>query len=550
LLKDWSSTPALRAGFGQRLRSTARCSFVLLYVLTILAAPRSELWAIPALRGASAAADAPGHSAPSLPPGYLDETGTTFNVTWSLSCQTPPADAVAALEYAASLWGTWISSTVPIEVTACWTSNLNCSGDALACGGPLAYQINFPNAPWVGTFYPSALANALSGNDLDPARADITLQFKADVAWSFAITTTYLTAPSTPTDDEDFVTVALHEIAHGLGYIGNMYEDYNVGFCGDGLYGYLYPCPTTYDRFVVDSGGVALLYYHVVNPITLGARLKSDANFGGPNTVAANGGTAAKLYTPPTFLWGSSLSHLDLSTFQTGENRLMTPSYSDVTRHPGPVTLAIFQDMGWLRADGVPNVVTSGPWVVGAGQAATFTCDLIWSGYAGQPITYTWTATDQVTATHPGLTATDGVTFTWATLGEKRITLTATDGASFGNGDASAAATRMTLVFDVATSGPAQGDTDHAYTFDANVMPEIMSFPITYTWEATDQTLVVHPGQSTADSAAFTWTMPGTKAITITAAIAGATAQSVHTITIEGVVFDQFIFLPLVQRSA
>ena len=74
----------------------------------------------------------------------------------------------------------------------------------------------------------------------------------------------------------------------------------------------------------------------------------------------------------------------------------MTPSYSSVTRHPGPVTLAIFQDMGWLRAGGVPNVVTSGPLVVGVGQTVTFTGDLIWSGYAGQPITYTWTAADQL----------------------------------------------------------------------------------------------------------------------------------------------------------
>ena len=157
------------------------------------------------------------------------------------------------------------------------------------------------------TSYPIALANAFSGKDLDPVRADMTMQFRSDVLWSFATTTTRLTGP---TSDEDFVAVALHEIAHGLGFEGNMYESYNVGFCGDGPIGFLYPCPTPYDRFVVDSTGVPLLDYRSPDPRELGTRLKSDANFGGPNTVAANGGTAAKLYTPN--IWErSSLSHLD-----------------------------------------------------------------------------------------------------------------------------------------------------------------------------------------------------------------------------------------------
>jgi hypothetical protein len=322
-----------------------------------------------------------------------------------------------------------------------------------------------------------------------------------------------------------------------------MYEDYNVGFCGDGLYGYLYPCPTAYDRFTVDSAGVALLDYLTPDPRDLGARLKSDANFGGPNAVAAKGGLV-KLYTPPAFSFGSSLSHLDLNTFQAGENRLMTPSYSGVTRHPGPVTLAMFQDMGWLRADGVPNVATSGPLVVGVGSNATFTGTLVWSGYTGQPITYTWAAANQDTLVHPGLSTTDSVTLSWATPGEKSVTLTATDG------EAAASATRAALVFGVDVSGPAQGDTNHAYTFNAKVMPGGGGFPITYTWEATGKAVVVHPDKyETDDSADFTWTTPGTKTITVTVTIEGAPAQSVYLIGIGGLVLDKFIFLPLVQRQ-
>ncbi|MBN2392451.1 MAG: hypothetical protein JXR84_17105 [Anaerolineae bacterium] len=463
--------------------------------------------------------------------------GAIFDITWLASCETPPAEAVTALDYAANLWGTWISSTVPISVTVCWMPDPS-GGDALGTGMPTEYIGNFPGAPLVNTAYPIALANALSGSDLYPVLGDMTLQFKSDEDWSYVTSTTYLAAPAA---GEDFVAVALHELAHGLGFIGNMYEEYNVGFCG----GYLYPCPTPYDWFAVDSAGVTLTSYLPYEPYTLAARLKGDANFGGPNAAAANGGTAAKLYTPAIFYFGSSLSHLDLTTYQSGANDLMTPIYDGgAIRHPGPVTLGIMQDIGWLRADGVPNVVTSGPLVVGAGQVATLTGDLVWSSYAGQPITYTWTAAEQITVTHPGLAATDSVTFTWATPGEKRITLIATDGAT------STSTTRSTLVYDVSANGPTQGDTNHAYTFDAAISPEISSFTITYTWEATDKAPVVHANLSqTSDSAAFTWTMPGTKTITITAAIAGAMTYDIHEIMIEGLVLDKHIFLPLVLRQ-
>ncbi len=469
-------------------------------------------------------------------------SGATFNITWGTppSCLEPPPEAVRAFDYAAGLWGTWISSTVPIEVSICWTPNLS-GGDALGTGTPSKYVYNFSGAPLVNTAYPIALANALSGTDLEPTRADMTLQFKCDEDWSYVTTTTHLAAPSAT---YDFVSVALHELAHGLGFVGNMYESGNVGFCGNGPFGFLYPCPTPYDRFAVDSAGVTLLSYLPDDPYALAARLKGDANFNGPNTVAANAGIAAKLYTP-MYWQHSSLSHLNDTTYQYSDNRLMTPTYSGATRHPGPVTLAMMQDMGWLRADGVPNVVTSGPLVVGAGQVATLTGGLVWSGYAGQPITYTWTAAEQITITHPGLTISDNVTFTWETPGEKRIALAATDGAT------AAHATRAALVYDVTASGATQGDTDRAYIFNAAISPEITIFPITYTWEATDKAPIIHANLYQAyDSAAFSWTMPGTKTITITAAMAGATTYDVHEIVIKGLVLDKHIFLPLVLRQS
>ena len=449
--------------------------------------------------------------------------GATFDIIWleGNDCQTPPDEAVIALDYAAGLWGTWISSTVPIAATACWTGNLG--GSILGTGGPTYYVRNFPNAPLVNTYYPIALANALSGSDLYFGHG-IKLEFNANISWSFATTP--------PAGDVDFVTIALHELAHGLGFIGNMTVESSIGQCGTTPYPF---CPTPYDWHVVDSEGVPLLDYLTPDPRDLAARLRGDANFGGPNTIVANAGVAAKLYAPG--YWDiSSLSHLDQATFQSTINDLMTPNYGVAARHPGPVTMGILQDIGWLRVDGAPNVVTSGPRIVGVGTATPFTGTLLWDGYTGQPITYTWTTTEQITATHPGLTTTDVVTFTWATPGEKSLTFTAT------GSDAQASAIRSMLAFAASVSGPTEGKTGRAYTFTADVTLD--GYPVTYTWEATRQT----PVTSGDNSVTFTWPVSGTQTITVTAVIAGAQTQAVHTIDLEETVYH-YIYLPLVQRQ-
>lgn len=464
------------------------------------------------------------------------EAGAPFTITWSTACATPPAEAVAALDYAAGLWGTWISSTVPIAVSACWTPNLT-GGDALATGMPTEYVRNFPAAPLLNTAYPIALANALSGRDLNPARGDMTLQFKSDVAWSYA-TARGLTA------GEDFIAVALHELAHGLGFAGNLYADYGVGFCGDGLYGALYPCPTPYDWFAVDSSATPLLDYFAANDrYALAARLTSDARFGGPNAVAAYG-SAPKLYTPATWAWGSSLSHLDQTTFTGTANRLMTPSYSGVTRHPGAATLGIMQDLGWSRADGVANLATAGAQVVGVGQTASFTGTLAWPAYAGQNVTYTWTATERTPIIHTGAKTVDSASLTWNTPGEKRITLTAAGGVG------PVSAVRSVLAFDVAASGPPTGKTERLYTFNAALAPDTVGLPITYTWAATDKVPITHANSYlTYDGVTFSWDAPGTKAITVTASIGGAQMLARHTIEITGAVPDKHVYLPLMLRE-
>ncbi len=457
--------------------------------------------------------------AATLAPDPLAAQGAAFEITWSTGsgCETPPEAAVATLEQAAGLWGTWISSTVPIEAQACWRYDIGIPG-AAGTGRPASYVYNPPGAPLLNTYYPVALANALGGVKGDGP--EIIMKFNAQQSLSLA--------------------TALHELAHGLGFIGNMTVESNIGFCGDSYASYW--CPGPYDRFVADSDGSLLLDLRTPDPRVLADRLTRDANFGGPNTKAANGGTAAKLYTPSNWDSYSSLSHLDRDTFQYTENALMTPSADG--SHPGPVGLAILQDMGWVRADGTPNVVTSGPQIIGVDQVTAFDGELVWSGYADQSITYTWTADDQSAITHGGAGTTDAATFTWTTPGRRRIILTATDGT------AAASATRDVLVYAVNVSGPTEGDTNQAANFTAAVTPEVWTYPITYTWEATGQPPVSHTeSDKLTDSAAFTWHSAGAKTITVTADIGEAAIRAVHAVEIEEVVLNQHIYVPLVVRE-
>jgi hypothetical protein len=85
----------------------------------------------------------------------------------------------------------------------------------------------------------------------------------------------------------------------------------------------------------------------------------------------------------------------------------------------------------------------------------------------------------------------------------------------------------------VSLIGAADGLVHLPYTFLANVQPVTTTLPVTYTWEATDQTPVIH-ANTFRDEASFTWSQPGTKMITVTAQNKqGVLVQDVHSIFVD-----------------
>jgi hypothetical protein len=269
---------------------------------------------------------------------------STWAVTYDAGFQARP-QARAAFQAAVDIWSHLVASRVPISVEAVSTG---LDPGVLGQAGPTAFVALARDGLGgsAKTEYPLALANALVGRDLSSG-SDITAEFDT------AATDVYYGTDGQAQGKYDFETVVLHELGHGLGFIGSMDDDTNgVGSWGGGQ-----PIPTIYDRFTVRSGGPIqgkrLLSYSNVS-LALGSALTSgDVYWDGPRGKADYNGRPPRLYAPRTWEPASSYSHLSTADFPPSDiNSLMTAfvGQNQVKRDPGPVMLGMFADMGW----GVP----------------------------------------------------------------------------------------------------------------------------------------------------------------------------------------------------
>ena len=114
----------------------------------------------------------------------------------------------------------------------------------------------------------------------------------------------------------DFVTVALHEIGHGLGLSGSFNVESNAGYFG--FNGFPVSTSNTYptisDQFYL-SGSTRLI--DVTSSSTLGGLLQNNnVWYDGTNAKKANNNQNIKMYAPSVWEAGSSINHLDESAFE------------------------------------------------------------------------------------------------------------------------------------------------------------------------------------------------------------------------------------------
>ena len=257
----------------------------------------------------------------------------------------PSADVKAVFERAAEAWSNVISSDIPIRLYVQWAS---LGKNVLGKAGASAHARNFPGATRLNTFYPIALAEKMAHRNLNGDGPDIIASFSKDYpAWYIGTGLPKVPSTFNASDGQiDLYSVVLHEIGHGLGFIGQINAE-DAGTEAE------YGVAGIFDQFMVNAKGSNLTDTTLFkNPsAALKTELTTSENlFLSSPTLSKNIPKKVNLYSPSTFSSGSSLYHLDQSTYGVGDqNALMIPfiAQGEITHQIGPIVQAAFADFGW-----------------------------------------------------------------------------------------------------------------------------------------------------------------------------------------------------------
>ena len=310
-----------------------------------------------------------------LPEGYYDKTlaqilenaskkslatnipavsTSEFVVTYEVP---PPANVKAVFEQAATTWANYLRSDVPIRIYVKWRP---LASGVLGSAGAYSSVRNFVGANKLNTWYPIALAEKMAHANLNGSESDIIATFNSDFPdW-------FIGTNGVPTSNQiDLYSVVLHEMGHGLGFIGQIQADITSNSTSLATAGYGYP--GIFDQFIFDTKNKQLVdtLTYKNNSNQLFKQIISDSLYlSSTTTLRNNAGRSARLYAPkptqrnPTnpmgYIEGSSVYHVDQNTYPPGNlNALMTPQIArgEITAQLGPIVKGIFNDLGWYSSN-------------------------------------------------------------------------------------------------------------------------------------------------------------------------------------------------------
>jgi hypothetical protein len=309
------------------------------------------------------------HAASVMTVSYTGATGTIVTVNYDTSSGfASNTDAVASFGEAAKTWADRLTSSIPIVVDATLFAPNPADPGVLGAAGPTTFVAS-PNS----TLYPVALANAILKKDNAAGMSDIQAEFVNDPNTFYYGTDPAGLATATCSgargDCYDFESVVLHELGHGLGFIGSLSQDYDAGGTALTTASWGTPAagavprddrPYIFDLFtgtgagdsIVDTGSSPVYANH--SAALLGAITNNSDYWYGGFGSSADRGREPRLYAPEGYQSGSSFSHLSDLSYPNGDaDGLMTP-YAEpgvTTRLPGQVVLGMFRDLGWTTAD-------------------------------------------------------------------------------------------------------------------------------------------------------------------------------------------------------
>jgi hypothetical protein len=251
-----------------------------------------------------------------------------------------------AFRYAAELWAAQLDSAVAVRISAQFDA-LQCDAASTTLGvaGPVSVFSDFAGAPLPDTWYPSALADKLAGMDLEPGEDDIDATFNSAFGTTCAFPAGWyygLDAMPPNGDDSDFVTVVLHELGHGLGFLS--FIDVESGRRLDGK-------DDVFSAFLLDNRS-GKTFPDMSNAERASASLATgNLQWSGPSVVALSGDKTAgvdpsgrvEMYAPSVALNGSSVSHW---SDEVRPVELLAP-FLEIPLHDVGLALPALDDIGW-----------------------------------------------------------------------------------------------------------------------------------------------------------------------------------------------------------
>lgn len=270
----------------------------------------------------------------------------SFNVNGSVS----PAFTLA-LEHAGERWARVLQIDVQVKVNvyAVNLASLPFSAVTLANG-----RQNFQNAPVTDVLYPTALANQLANMETNPGEHDMDIYF--NLATPF-----YYGTGKPGSSQMDFLSTAMHEIGHGLGFYSDGYVDGNgIGSFGNIPVSAIAPVTTTfpwrgqdsvpsiYDVFLETASGNPLVTCAPQHSKALGDSIRLKAVFFNGTAFANAAHNNAPIMVSGGngfFALGQDLLHAHI--LNTGALMSYSWGYGDTVRAPLPFEIGMLNEIGW-----------------------------------------------------------------------------------------------------------------------------------------------------------------------------------------------------------
>jgi hypothetical protein len=251
---------------------------------------------------------------------------------------------------AAAVWGRILPSAVQIRVNATFDP-LTCTSSTAVLGtcGAAALSRNFPNTEFADTWYPMALANKISGTDLDPAGADMNARFNSNLGNSGCLEGSfwYYGLDHKPGSNIDLLVVMLHEMGHGLGFAtqvngttGTLFNNY----------------PDVFSRFILDDA-TGLHWYE-----------ENDAQRAASAIVPFKllwDGAATRLMAPLTLQHGRAVLRVNAPAAIAGDLPIGTASFGPALSSPGVTGAVVLADDGTAPASDACTALINGAEVAG-----------------------------------------------------------------------------------------------------------------------------------------------------------------------------------------